>query len=226
MTETATARHHDDVSEHSDIDIDNIDIHLHRMSVDAMKILESITDEVNEIGKGNSSRDPSSSPPSKKGKLEPSMMSDGKPVTPSPDQKPRHMDDLDLGGDDDDDDDDMSDDGSLAQELSALRSVAMEIERELSTQDVGTMQKAISGIESSSDPRKRMLNSDDKEIIRRILDDEMKKYVPKNSWERFMKRYHLEGISEQDKTYFLAPICTLVCSIFIRLVYKVMYGEI
>ena len=203
-----------------------------------MSALESITGEVDAIDKKPSK------PKNRSVSLADHFGAEekkSKPVTPSPREVSstlKHIDELDLsddeddsGHDDDDDEDDnlsydMSLDGSIAGELDALRVVAKEIEKELQDQDGQTMQKAIESLENSDDPKKRILTSDDQEIIRKALLDEMRKYEPKNGFERFMKRYRLEGLNEQDKTYALATMCTIVWSIVFRLIFKVKYGEI
>lgn len=222
-----------DESDHSEIDFGFSD-DLQRMSAAALSALESITDEVDAMEKKGKANKPKVERPSLGDHFKAAEKKKSSPVTPSPRQDSssiKHIDDVELsddeGGNDDDMSYDMSLDGSIANELDALRVVAQEIEKELQTQDGQTMEKAIESLEKNADdPKKRMLTSDDKEIIRKALVDEMKKYEPKNAWERFMKRYQLEGLSEQDRTYALATLCTLVWSIVLRLLFKVKYGEI
>lgn len=216
---------HESSDHFSDLDIDG---DFQRLSA----ALDSITDEVDAIER----KSKSSKPQAQKISLgDHFQSSDGDSQSSDPPlgaskTSIKHIDDIQLSDDDDDDDDDMSYDpsldGSIAGELDALRLVAQEIERELQDQDGVTMQMAIENIEKNSDdPKNRILTSDDHEIIRKALLDEVKKYEPKNGWERFMKRYQLDGISEQDKTYALTTVCTLIWSIVFRLLYKVTFGE-
>lgn len=223
----------DEDSERSNDFLSELDSDLARMSEAAMSVLDSITDEVNAMEKKSKSPKNTKSP-SLGEHFDSSTQNDRSfAVTPSPDGKSRyipHIDDIEVSDDEDDASLDLSIDASLddsiTRELDALRSVTRQIERELSTQDGNTMEQAIAEDDKSLDPKNRILTSDDREIIRRALDDEMKKYVPKNAYERFMKRYQLEGFSEQDKTYALVGFCTMVWSIVFRLLYKVSYGEI
>lgn len=268
----------DDGTETSDVDNDIL-----QMSVSAMKILDSITDEVAELSKPRSSRSLNSTPatPMKSssssslpmspssardsGRKSLTRMQQGRrtegdetptpakttasatpppipaspagnnnsgsryvervPVTPSPNLTKKkiikHIDDLE-----DDDEDDMTDDGSIARELGALMSVTKEIEQELSRQDTLSMHEAIARIEKSPEPKmKEILGSDDKEIIRKVLDDEMRRYQPKNGLESLLKRLQLEGIREEEVTYALATSAVVVWSIVLRLAYKIMYEE-
>mmetsp|Transcript_88799 Transcript_88799/g.256101 ORF Transcript_88799/g.256101 Transcript_88799/m.256101 type:complete len:238 (-) Transcript_88799:314-1027(-) len=220
----------------SDISDSYLDEDLKKMSAAAMSALESIQDEVDAIekkGKGHASDDekPVVSE-QKKGTAKNSkidIMGPASTEETDPDQGEsqsslKHIDDTTIPGDDEDHDS-LSLDGSIMGELDALRTVALEIERELKDQDGHTMQKAIDSLESSDDPKKRVLTSDDQEIIRRVLLDEMKKYEAKNAWERFVKRYHLEGFNERDKIYALSTACVVIWSVVIRLLYKVSYGQ-
>jgi hypothetical protein len=221
---------HDDSVNLDDLDLDG---DLQRLSAAAMSALDSLTNEVDAIeGKSKPSKPQAQSvyldDPLQSGGYE----TDSSDVDPHPVQSQssiKHIDDIQFSDDEDEDDDmsyDASLDGSIAGELDALRSVAQEIERELQDQDGQTMQKAIERLENSDNPKHHFLTSDDHEIIRNALLEEIKKYEPKNAWERFMKRYQLEGTSEQDKTYALATICTLIWSIVFRLFYKVKFGEL
>jgi hypothetical protein len=218
----------EDLLEHSDINED-----IRRMSMDTMKFLDSITDDVAELSK--STKSPSRTSRS----VSPSSHQDGDNhdgvMTPTngskqgiaPSSKIKSIHDLEIDGDDDDDDDDMSF-SSMTNELSALIAVTKEIERELSTQDSQTMMEAMSKLEKSPDPVvKRILGSDDKEIIRRVLEEEMKKVsVPKNDFERFLKTYRVDNLTEPNTTKFLAGSAALVWSIVFGLILRVMYGEI
>jgi len=135
-----------------------------------MSVLNSLSNEVDEVSSKEKTKQTS-----------PRAVSPDPDETPAPQSKIRHIDDLSLS----DDDDDMSDDGSIMRELSALRDVAKEIEREIASQDTTSMRKAIEEEEASLDPRKRLLGEEDHAIINRILDDELKNSVPKNGFERF-----------------------------------------
>jgi hypothetical protein len=141
-------------------------------------------------------------------------------VTPSPEKYYVNINDIEI-------DDEDSDDESIVKELSALGLVTKEIERELSTQDTQSMQAAMSRIQTSPDPvPRRLLGSEDKEIIQRILDEEMKKWEPKTGLERFIKKYQTEGLTGQEMTIFLGSTATLVWSLVFGLVLKVMYDKI
>ncbi len=224
-----------DESETSDIDLD-FDNDLQRMSAAAMSALESITDEVDAIERKASFSKQKPKALSLDEHFQSTSRADKKtsPLVPSTTARQssmQHIDDIEVSDDDHEDEDDnmsfdASMDGSIARELGALRAVAQEIERELQHEDGQTMQKAIESLENPDDPKTRILTSDDREIIRKALLDEVKKYEPKNAWERFMKRYQLEGLSEEDKTYALATICTIVWLKVFHLLYQVKYGEI
>lgn len=225
-----------DMSETSDIDLD-FDRELQRMSAAAISALDSITDEVDALERKASASQAKAKPlPSLEEHFESSStMAEKKqsPLAPSPNGRQSsfvpHIDDIQVSDEEEVDDDNMSYDpsldGSIARELDALRAVTEEIERELQNEDGHTMQKAIESLEASEDPKNRILTSDDKEIIRQALLDEVKKYEPKNAWERFMKRYQLEGLSEQDKMYGLVTLCTIVWLRVFNLLYQVKYGE-
>ena len=228
-----------DMSETSDIDLD-FDRELQRMSAAAIHALEAITDEVDALERRASVSKAKTKPPSLDEHFQSTSATTAEkkqsPLDPSPNARQssliQHIDDIQLSdeeGEDEMEDDNMSYDtsldGSIARELDALRAVTQEIERELQNEDGQTMQKAIESLETSDDPKNRILTSDDKEIIRQALLDEMKKYEPKNAWERFMKRYQLEGLSEQDKMYGLAVLCTIVWLKVFYLLYQVIYGE-
>lgn len=209
----------------SDLSFD-LDGDLQKLSLAAMSTLAAITDEVNEIERN--ARSPGTPPVVESREDQANSIIKEKPstVTPSP-SKIKHIDDIDISETDDDDLSlDFSLDGSIARELSALRDVTRQIEQELSNEDSGTMQQVILEIEKLDDPKIRILTEDDEKIIKKVLDEEIVKYVPKNAWERFMKRYQLEGINEQDKSIALAALCTIVWSILFRLFFKVKYGEI
>ena len=149
-----------------------------------------------------------------------------------------YEDDGDDDREDDDDDhgDDISDDeslGSFAKELSALRTVTMQIERELKSQDVDTMRVAMSRIENSpgkASVKKQLLSTDDKEIIKRILEDEMEKekQKQKNALEAFIHNHGLygPGAGGEDLNYPLLGVAIAIWAIVIGLCVKVMFGEI
>jgi hypothetical protein len=228
----------DDISEtdHSDADID---MDVRRMSMDAMKLLDSITDEVAGLENNSYKRSRSTSPASKDGSSHTDLphagmhelsidlsgsagtkTNDRMRVTPSPEKFYTNINDIEI-------DDEDSDDESITKELSALGLVSEEIERELRAQDRQSMKEAMSRIQTSPDPvPRRLLGSEDKEIIQRILDEEMKKWVPKTGVERFIKRYQMEGLTSQETTIFLGSMASLVWSIVFGLVFKVMHAEI
>jgi hypothetical protein len=127
------------------------------------------------------------------------------------------------------DEDDMSDDESIVKELYALREVTREIEREIKSQNTESMQDAIAQIEQSPDDTKlkKLITSDDKEIIRRILEDEMKKNQPKNAIEGFVHRYNLygPGAGGEELNIPLLAVTVAIWAIVIGLLVKTMYFE-
>jgi hypothetical protein len=252
MTETATMKKiSNTLSDDSDrgMELDDLDADIRRMSVDAMNMLDSITDEVN--GMANTSSRKSKSrlvSPSSHGrqeqlesfphtdahdmtrseKAQPELL-----VTPSPEKRIKHIDDIDVGHDDETDyDDDISYDGScddsIMKEMEALNKVAAEIERELSAQDVQTMQKAMLELQNSPKAtlRERIIDLDDREIIRKLLEEEMLKVGPKTEWEKFTQRFPSEGLSTEQQTYILASSAIVVWSIVVGLIYKSLYRDL
>lgn len=233
-----------DDSEHSDVDVDmDIDIHLQRMSTDALAVLDSLRDEVAELSRDSSSRRLGGKSPrsrtassSSEGELKEDNMthSDNHDMTLKDLKKTKDDDDdtsLNLPGSfrdrDYDDDDDMSDDESIARELGALREVTREIERELKSQDADSMRDAISRIENSTDKanlRKQLMGSEDKEIIRKILEDEMKKDPPSNPIEGFIHTFGLygPGVGGRDLNYPLLAGAVAVWVVVIGLLVQVM----
>lgn len=238
-----------DASEHSDADIDiDIDIHLQRMSTDALAVLDSLRDEMAELSKDSSSR--------KLGKLPRSRTSSSSSEGELKEENTTHSDNHDMASndlkktketDDDtplnlsasfrdrnyeyDDDDDMSDDESITRELGALNEVTREIERELKSQDADSMRDAISRIENSTSKanlRKQLMGSEDKEIIRKILEDEMKKDLPSNPIEGFIHAYGLygPGAGGQDLNYPLLAGAAAVWAVVIGLLVQVMNYDI
>jgi hypothetical protein len=235
-----------DDSEHSDVDIDiDIDIHLQRMSTDALAVLDSLRDEMAELSRDSSSRKlggksprSRSSSSSSEGELKEETMphSDNHGMALK-DLKRTKGDDssLNLSGTfhdrDNDDDDGVSDDESITRELGALSEVTREIERELKSQDADSMRDAISRIESSADKaslRKQLMGSDDKEIIRKILEDEMKQDPPSNPIEGFIHAYGLygPGAGGQDLNYPLLAGAVAVWAVVIGLLVQVMNYDI
>lgn len=76
------------------------------------------------------------------------------------------------------------------------------------------MKEAMAKIQMSPDPLPRpLLDSDCREIIQKILDEELGKWEPKTGLERFIKRYQMEGLSISETTVFLGSIAALVWSI-------------
>jgi hypothetical protein len=231
MTDTAAKSGHkmelsEDLSEHSDINED-----IRRMSMDTMKFLDSMSKSTKSPSR-TSQRSSSVSPSSHQdGDNHDDMITptDGSKQVIASSPKIKNIDDLEIDSDDDDDDydDDMSL-SSMTNELSALVAVTKEIERELSNEDSRTMMEAMSKLEKSPDPVvKRILGSDDREIIRRVLEEEMKKAsIPKNDFERFLKTYRVDDLMEPSTTNFLAGTAALVWSIVFGLFLRVMYAEI
>jgi hypothetical protein len=203
---------------------------LRRLSAEAMSALESITDEVDAMEKKDETTPKATSnltlsfdkTSGTRGSVGSGRMTS---TTGEQETSLKHLDDIDIC--DDEDDDELSFDGSIAREIDALRRVAQEIERELQFQDGDTSKDAIEDLPTPAEEAKeRILTPDDHEIIRRALFDELKKYEPKNGWERFMKRYQLEGLNEDDMTYILAAACAMIWSIVLWLVFQVKYGEL
>jgi len=239
------------LSEDSDrgMELDDLDSDIRRMSLDAMKMLDSLTDEVTELANSSTpkSKSRSGSPSSRKIDEHPEDMSHSDAhdmslsemaqpqlvVTPSPEKKIKHIDDIDVGDDDETDrDDDMSYDGSydgsIMKEMDALNKVAAEIERELSTQDVKTMQKAMLELQHSPKAtlRERIIDLDDREIIRKVLEEEMIKVGPKTEWEKFTQRFSSQELSAEQTTYVLASSAIMVWSVVVGLIFKSLMGEL
>jgi hypothetical protein len=112
------------------------------------------------------------------------------------------------------DDDDVSLDDSVSTEMKALKEVASELEKALKSQDIRIVQKAIERIGNSTDPKlKNVLESDDKEIIRRILDDELKKGEPSSIVKRYLYKCVTGTLSEGDTCRFLVTVIVLMWSV-------------
>ena len=139
----------------------------------------------------------------------------------SPANKIQHVDDIDIS--DDDDDESIT---SFRKEMNKLDELQREMERELRAHDAESMRRAMSEEEESPDLRKRILSDDDKEIVKRILDDEYLKYEPKNAFERIMKKYYFEGVSSEVTTYCLGLSGLVIWMIVFGLIHKVMHAEI
>jgi len=238
----------DELDDHLDPDLDE---DLRRLSFETMNSLQSIADEVDAMERKVDSASKLQRQRSRSNQSSPQAggvgggekeevgnnSSEQHLISPAGTSSLKHIDDMDIPGEEDEMSfdgslDGMSLDGSIARELDALRTVAKEIEKELQFEDDDSMLEAINKITqdaaaatTADDVQKRILTSDDHKIIQRALLDEMKNYEPKNSWERFMKRYHLEGLSDQDKTYALTALCTVIWSMVLSLVYQVKYGE-
>ena len=188
----------EDPTDHSDNT--DLDHDLLRMSADAMAILNSISDEVNEIS--------ATSPKGKGSNLDDSFSEFGYEHNSSKTQavimgvstaeketksKIVHIDDLDV-----DDDDTVGDlslgDGSIADEFKSLRDIQKEIERELQSHDEDAMHRELARIQQQQSPplkTRKVLDVDDKEIIDRILKEEKSRSLPQNIALEFIERYHL-----------------------------------
>jgi hypothetical protein len=138
---------------------------------------------------------------------------------PTPKHDPTdHMDDLY---------DDLSLDESLANEMKALKQVALEIERELQSTDSHTVQEAIERIGNSQDPHvKGILESEDKVIIRKILDEEIQRNEPKNKLLRYLYKAVMNTLTEEETTHLLVAVASLVWSIVLGLVFRDMTVEV
>ncbi len=120
-----------------------------------------------------------------------------------------------------DDGDSFSLDDSLANEMNALKEVALELRKELQSTDMHAVQEAIERIGNSQDPRiKAVLESEDKKIIRRILDDEIQKNEPQNTVLRYIYKATMNTLTQEETTHLLIAVAVLVWSIVIRLVYQ------
>jgi hypothetical protein len=124
-------------------------------------------------------------------------------------------------------DDDLSLDDSLVNEMNALKQVAFELERELQSTDSHTVQKAIERIGNSQDPKvKGILESEDKVIIRKILDDEIQKNEPQNKLFRYLYKAVMNTLTEDETTHLLVAIVLIVWSIVLGLIYRAMTEDV
>lgn len=85
-------------------------------------------------------------------------------------------------------------DNSINQEMNVLKEVAMELEKELKAENLNTVFQAIERIDRSEDPTiKGVLGSEDKEIIREIIRNELnrKEQTQQNN---FLERCRLDII--------------------------------
>lgn len=224
-----------DLTEHSDADITGeLDSDLLKMSADAMAILNSLSDEVND--------DNDQKKKTKKKEI-------------------AHIDDLDIGGDDDDDDTDNYDDDddtvgdmslgddSITKEVKSLRNAQKDLERELNSQDVSSMQEAMAKLKqqplsplsspfnspTSTKSKKKsshlskQLGEVDQQIIQRILQEEKERQKTSNIILEYVERYSLYGPGyvgcgkQLDVTLLIAAVG--VWSILFGLSYHVMNAE-
>ena len=231
-----TSAENNDLTEHSDADFTGeLDSDLLKMSADAMAILNSLSEEVN---------DDNDQKKKKKKKKEIA-----------------HIDDLDLGDDDDEDDTDNYDDDddtvgdmslgddSITKELKSLQNVQKEFERELNSQDVSSMQEAMMKLKQQPlSPLSSPLNSPtsmkskqksshlskklgevDQQIIQRILQEEKERQKTRNIILDYIERYSLYGPGylgcgkQVDVTLLVAAVG--VWSILIGLSYHIMTAE-
>ena len=231
-----------DDSGHSDDDIDiDIDIHLQQMGTDALAVLDSLRDEMVELSRDSSSRKLGGKPPrsrSSSSSSEGELKKENMPHSANQDMALKDLKETKDDGDDTslmftgsfrdrDYDDDMSDDESITREMGALSEVTREIERELKSQDADSMRDAIARIENSTSKAnlpKQLMGSVDKEIIRKILEDEMKKDLPSNPIEKFIHTYGLygPGAGGQDLNYPLLAGAVAVWAVVISLLVQVM----
>lgn len=124
-------------------------------------------------------------------------------------------------------DDDLSLDDSLANEMNALKQVALELERELQSTDSQTVQKAIERIGNSQDPKvKGILESEDKAIIRKILDEEIQRNEPENKLLRYLYRAVMNTLTEDETTHLLVASAVVVWAIVVGLIYRAMTVEV
>jgi hypothetical protein len=206
-------------------DDDDIDISLIMMNAAAMKMLDAEIDEVAEISHRKSPTSLSTSS---------SVLDDGEQQEEENEQEEEttkfqfdsrvveeKRDDLTGDGSSDDD-------GSFMEELSALKEVAQKIEEELRKETADSMKEAMQRIMHSPAPKntRTTLESEDREIIDRILDEETKNYVPSNKLENIIWSIRQQGLSTHETTYFLSTLCAFVWAIAFGLMRKVRYAEI
>ncbi|KAG7356583.1 hypothetical protein IV203_001269 [Nitzschia inconspicua] len=124
-------------------------------------------------------------------------------------------------------DDDLSLDDSLVNEMNALKQVALELERELNSTDLHTVQEAIERIGNSDDPIiKSVLESDDKAIIRKIIDEEIQRNEPKQQVLRYLYKAFFNTLTEDETTRLLTAVAALVWSIVLGLLLRAMTVEV
>jgi hypothetical protein len=199
-------------------DDDDIDISLIMMNEAAMKMLDAEIDEVAEISNRKSPTSLSTSS---------SVLDDGEQQEETTkfqfDSRVVEEKRDDLTGDGSSDDD-----GSFMEELSALKEVAQKLEEELREETADSMKEAMQRIMHSPAPKntKTALESKDREIIDRILDEEMKNCVPSNKLENIIWSIRQQGLSAHETTYFLSTLCAFVWAIALGLMRKVRYADI
>jgi hypothetical protein len=127
----------------------------------------------------------------------------------------------------DHDDDEFSLDDSLVNEMNALKQVAFQLERELQSTDSRTVQKAIERIGNSQDPKiKGILESEDKVIIRKILDEEIQKNEPQNTLLRYLYKAIMNTLTHDETTHLLVATVVVIWVIVLGLIYLDMTVEI
>ena len=123
--------------------------------------------------------------------------------------------------------DDLSLDDSLANEMNALIEVAIELEKELKTQNLHTVQQVIERIGNSKDPKiKAVLESEDKKIIRNILNDEIKKNEPQNTVLRYIYKTIMNTLTQEEEKNILLGAVVLLWAVVTALVLNIMCVDI
>lgn len=201
---------------------DAIDISLIMMNEAAMKMLDAEIDEVAEMASPNSPTSLSASS---------SVFDHGELLEEEREEdqdKEQFQSASKIVAEKTYDDDGNGDDDSFMEELSALNNVAKQIEEELREETADSMKEAMQRIMNSPAPKKKSipLESEDREIIDRILDEETKKYAPKNKAEEFMSTIRVQGLSARETTLVLSSLCAFVWTIAFGLMRKVLYAEI
>jgi hypothetical protein len=117
-------------------------------------------------------------------------------------------------------DDDLSLDDSVAHEMKALKEATLELRRELKSHNSRTVLDAIERIGNSNDPNLNgVLESGDKEIIRRILDDDIRKNAPNNNAVgRFPRNYVMGTLNEEETCRFLVAVVVLLWSLVLAMI--------
>lgn len=116
-------------------------------------------------------------------------------------------------------------DNSINNELNALKEVAIELGKELEKENLNTVFEAIERIGDSDDPNvKNVLESEEKDLIKEIIHDEMMKKNDQKKKESVSQYYCLvKGAIIQTFEQNAEHITVLIISILFGLVLKYIY---